>query len=170
MVEPLVPLGEIVTTHGLAGWLQLNPYNPDTTTLSRDVEVILEKDGARSLHRLEASRRRRKQWLIKLDRMGSIDEAAKYVGSTLLIGADALESLPPGQYYEYQVIGFEVFAADGAHIGAVAAIMPTPGGDLYVVEGAGKEYLIPASREFVEKIDFTSSKMIINAPDGLLDL
>jgi len=30
--------------------------------------------------------------------------------------------------------------------------------------------LIPAIREFVEKVDFTSGTIIINPPDGLLDL
>ena len=123
MAEPFVPLGEIVTTHGLNGWLKLNSYNPDTTTLSRGVEVVLEKAGERSVHQLEASRGRRKQWLVKLQQVDSFDEAVKYVGSTVSISADALESLPPGQYYEYQVIGFEVLAADGRHVGSISAVM-----------------------------------------------
>ncbi|HEY7715348.1 MAG TPA: ribosome maturation factor RimM [Candidatus Binatia bacterium] len=170
MAEPFVPLGEIVTTHGLNGWLKLNSYNPDTTTLSRGVEVVLEKAGERSVHQLEASRGRRKQWLVKLQQVDSFDEAVKYVGSTVSISADALESLPPGQYYEYQVIGFEVLAADGRHVGSISAVMSTPGGDLLVVQGTDKEHLIPANREIVEKVDFTSGKLIINPPDGLLDL
>ena len=90
MAEPFVPLGEIVTTHGLNGWLKLNSYNPDTTTLSRGVEVVLEKAGERSVHQLEASRGRRKQWLVKLQQVDSFDEAVKYVGSTVSISADAL--------------------------------------------------------------------------------
>jgi 16S rRNA processing protein RimM len=48
--------------------------------------------------------------------------------------------------------------------------MSTPGGDLLVVQGTDKEHLIPANREIVEKVDFTSGKLIINPPDGLLDL
>jgi 16S rRNA processing protein RimM len=170
MAEPLVPLGEIVTTHGLNGWLKLNPYNLNTTTLSSGVEVVLEKAGERSLHRLEASQPHRNQVLVKFQEVGSIDEAVKYVGSILSIGEDALESLPPGQYYQYQVVGFEVFSVGGERIGLISAIMSAPGGDLYVVQGAGKEHLIPAIREFVEKVDFTSGRIIVNPPDGLLDL
>ena len=45
MAEPLVPLGEIVGTHGLKGWLKLNPFNPATTALSSSSEVIVEKSG-----------------------------------------------------------------------------------------------------------------------------
>ena len=43
MAEPFVPLGEIVTTHGLDGWLKLNPFNRQTTTLAAGVEVLLKK-------------------------------------------------------------------------------------------------------------------------------
>ncbi|MGH7830973.1 MAG: hypothetical protein ACREP8_12425, partial [Candidatus Binatia bacterium] len=34
MAERLVPLGELVTTHGIKGWLKLKPYNPQTTLLA----------------------------------------------------------------------------------------------------------------------------------------
>ena len=170
MAEPQIPLGEIVTTHGLNGWLKLNPYNARTKTLSSGVEVVLEKGGERFLHRLETSQSHRNQFLIKFCEVDSIDQAAKYVGSTLSVGEDALESLAPGQYYQYQVVGFEVFLACGDCVGPISAIMATPGGDLYVVQGTDKEHLIPAIKEIIEKVDFTSRRIIINPPDGLLDL
>ena len=109
MAEPLVPLGEIVTTHGLNGWLKLNAFNPSTNALSPGVEVFLEHGGRRSAHRLEASSQHKKQFLIKLGDINSIDDAARYIGSTLAVGEAALEALEPNQYYHYQIIGFEVF-------------------------------------------------------------
>ncbi|HEX9787184.1 MAG TPA: ribosome maturation factor RimM [Candidatus Binatia bacterium] len=170
MAEPLVPLGEIVTTHGLDGWLKLNPFNLNTTALSSGVEVILEKGGEGSRHRLEASQPHRNQLLIKLREVDSIDHAVKYVGSTLSVGESALESLPPGRYYQYQVIGFEVFSVSGERIGLISSILSTPAGELYVVQGAEKEHLVPAIKEFVEKVDFTARRIIIDPPDGLLEL
>ena len=44
------------------------------------------------------------------------------------------------------------------------------GGDLYVVQGAEKEHLIPAVKEIVAKVDFDEKKVIIDPPAGLLDL
>ncbi|MGH7852650.1 MAG: ribosome maturation factor RimM [Candidatus Binatia bacterium] len=170
MAEPLVPLGEIVTTHGLNGWLKLNPFNLDSTALVSGVEVILEMAGGRSAHRLEASNPHRNQLLIKLAGVDSIDHAALLVGSTLLVGETALDSLEPGQYYHYQVVGFEVFAASGERIGIISSTLSTPGGELYVVQGTTKEHLIPAVKEFIDKVDFTTGQMIINPPEGLLDL
>ncbi len=76
----------------------------------------------------------------------------------------------PGEYYQYQVIGLEVFDLHGARIGVITRTWPTPGGELYVVRGEDKDHLIPAVKEIVEKVDFAAGKMIINPPDGLLDL
>jgi 16S rRNA processing protein RimM len=170
MAEPLVPLGEIVTTHGLNGWLKLDPFNVDTTALARGVEVTLEKDGARSVHLIEASHRHRNQLLVKLQDVNGIVDAAHQVGSTLLLAEAALQSLEPGEYYHYQVVGFEVFTAGGERIGIISSTLSTPGGELYVVQGTAKEHLIPAIKEFIDKVDFTTGRMIINPPEGLLDL
>jgi 16S rRNA processing protein RimM len=170
MAEPIVPLGEIVTTHGLNGWLKLNPFNASTTALASGVEVVLEKSGARLIFQLEASNPHRRQFLIKLKGVDSIDQAARFVGSTLLVGEPALESLAPGEYYHYQVVGFEVFDLTGERIGTIASILSTPGGELYVVQGAEKEYLIPAVKEFIDKVNFTTGTVIVNPPEGLLDL
>lgn len=170
MNQPLVPLGEIVTTHGLHGWLKLNPFNFNTTALAAGGEVTLERAGERSEHRLEASHPHRNQMLVKLESIDSIENAASFVGSTLLIAESALENLGPGQYYHYQVVGFEVFDLSGARIGTIASTMSTPGGELYVVRGMDKEHLIPAIKEFIEKVDFTMRRLIVNPPDGLLDL
>ena len=52
----------------------------------------------------------------------------------------------------------------------IARTWSTPGGELYVVSGDSKEHLIPAVKEIIEKVDFVTGKMVINPPEGLLDL
>jgi 16S rRNA processing protein RimM len=170
MAEPLVPLGEIVTTHGLNGWLKLNAFNPATEALLPGVEVFLERGGLQSVHQIEASSQHKKQFLIKLRGLDSIDAAARLVGAILAVGEAALEALPPRQYYHYQVVGFKVFHLNGDLVGTVSSTMSTPGGELYVVQSAAKEHLIPAVREIIEQVDFDAQKIVINPPEGLLDL
>ena len=170
MAEPLVPLGEIVATHGLLGWLKFNPYNSATTAFKPGTEVVVDKAGARSIHELEASNPHKHQLLIKLRDVNRIDDAATYVGSTVSIMETALDALSPGQYYHYQVIGFEVLDVTGERIGTITSTLATPGGEIYVVQGPAKEHLIPAVKEFIERVDFAGRIMTINAPAGLLDL
>ncbi|HYA29058.1 MAG TPA: ribosome maturation factor RimM [Acidobacteriota bacterium] len=170
MAGHFVPLGEIVATHGLDGWLKFNPFNPNSETLTPGLEVCLEQSGSRSSSQIESIKPHKKQVLIKLRDVDHIDVAQPYVGSTLLVDETALGILKNGQYYQYQVIGFAVIDLHGASVGTVTAIMSTPGGELYVVGGRDKEYLIPAVREIIERVDFDERKIVINPPDGLLDL
>jgi 16S rRNA processing protein RimM len=170
MAEPLVPLGEIVTTHGLDGWLKLKPFNPGTTALSSGVKVVLEAAGRPASFEIEGSKPNKKQFLIKLCGVDGIDEAERWVGAKLFVSEEALDALEPGQYYHYQVVGFEVVHLNGESVGKITSIMSTPGGEIYVVRGAAKEHLIPAVKEIIEEVDFTAGKMVINPPPGLLDL
>lgn len=170
MDELLVSLGEIVATHGLLGWLKLNPFNPETTALKPGAEVFIEQAGTQMPLLLETSSPHKRQLLIKLRQVDSIDAAARYVGTILSVPQAALEVLPPGQYYHYQIIGFEVFTTAGERVGIVQSTMATSGGELYIVHSGSKEHLIPAVKEIVDKIDFANRTVIIDPPVGLLDL
>jgi len=168
--EQLVPLGELVSTHGLDGWLKLNPYNPQSTLLYSTKEVLLEKDGIRSLHYLKRSRVHQKNALVKLQGIDEINHAKKLIGSVLYVGETALQPLEPGEFYYYQVVGFNVLDTHGEWIGKITRIWFKQGGDLYVVAGISREHLIPAVQEVIEKIDIRARKMTINPPEGLLEV
>jgi 16S rRNA processing protein RimM len=168
--ERLVPIGEIVATHGLEGWVKLNPFNPETTALASVSEVLIEREGARSLYQIEANRPHNRQILIKFQGIDSIDAAKLLIGARLNVTEDNLPALEPGQYYHFQAIGLEVLDTQGNRLGTLTATWSAGGRQIYVVTGGTKEYLIPAVKEFIEKIDFDAGQMIINPPEGLLDL
>jgi 16S rRNA processing protein RimM len=168
--DRLVALGEIVTTHGIAGWLKINPYNPDTKVLLSAHTLVLDRDASRSEHEVESSKPHGRQLLVKFRGTDSIDTAKTYIGSSVCLREEDLLSLKPGEYYHYQVVGLEVFDMQGHRIGVVTRTWSTPGGELYVVQGPEKEHLIPAVKEIIEKVDLAAGNMIIDPPDGLLDL
>lgn len=171
MAEPLVPLGEIATTHGLDGRLKLNPFNADSTILVAGRAVHLDLGASHGEFELASDARPVKnQFLIKLRGIERIEDAQRWIGATLSVAESVLEPLEPGQYYHYQVIGFEVLHKDGSHIGTIESLLATAGGDILVIKEGEKEYLIPAVKEMVEKVDFERRQMIVDPPEGLLDL
>jgi 16S rRNA processing protein RimM len=168
--DGIVALGEIVTTHGIAGWLKLNPYNFESPLLSTLSDVILVKDKTRTAVQVESARPHRRQILLKLCGIDDIESARQWVGSALSVPEEALATLAPGQYYHYQVIGLEVFDTNGARIGTLKEIWSTPASELYVVAGVDKEHLIPAVKEIIAEVDLAAGRMIVDPPAGLLDL
>jgi len=168
--ERIIPLGKIVGTHGIEGWLKLNPHNPQTQILRTLLEVILERESVRATFVLESSRPHKRQILLKLQGIDSIETAEPWVGSMLGVTEKSLPELEPREYYHYQVIGLEVFDTQGQRIGVVKRTLSTPAGELYVVAGECKEHLIPAVKEIVDQVDLVMGKVIIKPPPGLLDL
>lgn len=170
MSDRLIPLGKIVTTHGILGWLKLNPYNSETTLLRTGADIIVEKAGIPLTVGIQSSRRQGRQILLKICGIDTIEAAQDYIGSTVSVMEKQLENLGPGEYYQYQVVGLEVFDNLGERIGIVTGTWSTAAGEIYVIQGADKEHLVPAVKEIIQRVDLASGKLIINPPPGLLDL
>ena len=69
--------------------------------------------------------------------------------------------LPPGAYYFHQIIGLDVWGADGVHHGKVSAILTTAANDVYVVDGEQGSILIPAIPAVVRQVDLEAGRMIV---------
>lgn len=80
-----------------------------------------------------------------------------------------LPKLGNNQYYYHQIIGLSVVTPEGETIGRVTKIMETPANELYVVQGSGREYLIPAVKPIVTDINLDTGTMTITPIEGLLD-
>jgi 16S rRNA processing protein RimM len=163
-------VGELVTTHGLLGWIKLHPYNPHTGTFPAARSIHLCKGNSFRSCQIENCRVFHQDFLLKLAGIDSIDDAEAWVGSVVSVDESLLQPLEAGEYYYHQVLGLDVFDSHDQWLGRVARIWPKPGGDLYIVTGTGKEYLIPAVSEIIEKVDLVEGKVIINPPPGLLEL
>jgi len=120
--------------------------------------------------RLERVKPHKKQLLVHFAGVDSINQAEKWIGAVVCVAETHLPPLGENEYYYYQVVGMEVFDTKGARIGTIARLWPTAGGDLYVVEDGEKEYLVPVVKEIIAKIDFDAGRVIIDPPEGLLEL
>jgi len=108
--------------------------------------------------------------IVKLEGIDSVEQAEKLRGKTLEIHRRQLETLPEGQYYHFQLIGLEVWTAEGQRLGKVIRVLSAPSNDNYVVSGEKGEILIPAIEDVVKSVDLESGRITIEAMEGLLDL
>ncbi len=72
-------------------------------------------------------------------------------------------------FHLLQLLGCEVFLADGAKVGTITDVLNLPGQDTLAVETGNGEVLIPFVRKIVPEVDILNKKIIITPPDGLLD-
>jgi 16S rRNA processing protein RimM len=77
--------------------------------------------------------------------------------------------LPPGEYYWFQVLGLPVVnEEDGARLGYLDHIIPTPGHDVYVVRDGEREILLPAVEDVIVEINLKEGVIKALPPEGLL--
>lgn len=165
-----IVLGDIVATHGVAGWVRLRLFNPEGRTLYSSTRVELARGESRFTVDVEQSKPHRGFALLKLQGIDDMDAARGLVGHRLSVPGERLAPLGASEYYYAEVVGFEVRDAGGERVGTVTRIWAKQGGDLLVVAGAGREHLVPAVREVIREIDVVEGTITIDPPDGLLDL
>ena len=96
--------------------------------------------------------------------------AQKLQGHLVEVHHSQLYPLPEEQYYHFQLIGREVWTTKGEQLGSITEILSTESNDIYVVNGARGEILIPAIEDIVKSIDLDKGRIIIEAIAGLLGL
>ncbi|MGI8610051.1 MAG: ribosome maturation factor RimM [Candidatus Dormibacteria bacterium] len=92
------------------------------------------------------------------------DAAEKLHGSYLEIDAGELPPLPEGAFYEWQLVGLQVYDTSGRKLGRLEEVLGYPANDVYVVAGQAGERLVPAIREVVRRVDLEAGRMEIDMP------
>lgn len=117
---------------------------------------------------LEGFRLHQGSALLKLE--GCHDRAAVEKLRGQLVQIPIEEAMPLGQdeYYEHQIVGLAVWTVSGEYLGTVDEIIFTGSNDVYVVQGEGKEILIPAIENVVLEINLAKRRLIVEMMEGLI--
>lgn len=168
--DALIPIGKVVGTHGIKGYLKVISYAESTASFAPGRQLALKQKGKPVVtFGIESARPHKRGILLALNGVASVDEAKEWVGYELCINRTTLPEPEEGTYYWHQIIGLEVFTVDDRRLGRVAAIFPTGSNDVYVVREGKKEVLIPAIDSVVVDIDLTHKALRVDLPEGLED-
>ena len=171
MAEPRwVPLGKIGRSHGIRGAFRINPYGETLATRKPgDVLFLRSSGGPPRPMTLVTLRRQGRFWVAQVAEVATIGAAHQLVGEELFLPEHLLPPAEPGEYYYYQLLGLRVEAAGGKFLGTLREILPTGANDVYVVDHAGKEILIPAIADVILAIDLEQGRILVDLPEGLTD-
>jgi 16S rRNA processing protein RimM len=166
----LIGLGRIAGVHGLRGAVKVRA---DAAAASADPAVFVAlgevEVGGIGYRVLEASRQKG-QTLLRLEGIQTRDQAEALIGQEVKGEAERFPGLPEGEYYWFQVLGLPVLhTLDGALLGHLREIIPTPAHDVYVVRQDEKELLLPAVEEVITEINLEEGWIKVMPPPGLLE-
>jgi len=167
----LVTIGRITGTHGIRGLVKVHLYSGDDTTLRSVGQVLLcRADGSRHLVTLAGIQGHGRKTLLSLAGYHGINEVLPLVGGELQVRRDQLPEPDEGEHYWTDLIGLRVTTEAGDALGTLREIIETGSNDVYVVQGEGREILIPATDDVVREIDLDAGTMTVSLLEGMLDL
>jgi len=77
----------------------------------------------------------------------------------------------PDEFHDHQLVGLDVVTVAEDKVGVVARIDHAPASDMLVVRKEdGTTALVPFVRAIVPTVDVAGGRVVIDPPDGLLDL
>lgn len=127
-------------------------------------------DPTRPSLAVQSSRPFRRGYLLRLDGVESRAAAEALQGLYVLRPFDELEAVEEGELFYHELLGMKVVTVAGDEVGEIVEVYELRPADLLEVKGASKTHFIPFLASLVEEVDTETATMVIDPPDGLLDL
>lgn len=173
MMSPhMATLGSIVKTVGLKGEMKLLP-GPDFWTgalNARELDLVSRDSTQQRVH-VERYRAKGNTYILKLSGIETIDQAQPLVGSRLDVSAEMLtEADSPEEPLPFQVMDSAVRLGDGTQVGTVVDMLLGPVQRCLIVDDGERRFPVPIVPEVVVSIDIEEGVVVIDPPEGLLEL
>ena len=170
--ESLIIVARAVRTRGLKGELVADVLTDFPERFEQISELSgIGLDGVRKQFKLESHWFQNDRMVLKFSGYDTIESAKTLVGYEFGLPEAERVQLAEDQFYDWELEGCSVELEHGPSIGTVREVMRTGGVELLVVEDdARREHFIPMAQTIVVEIDVSGKKILIDPPDGLLDL
>jgi 16S rRNA processing protein RimM len=171
VTNEFVTVGRIVRPQGNRGEVVIAPETDfGAMRFQVGAEVLVQRDGVVEALKIRESREYQGRWIVGFAGVSSIDAAEGYRGVEVVVPGDRLEKLGPGQYYLHDLVGCRVETIRGFMIGEVVRVDREIGTPVLVVAAAGGEVMVPFAEAICRQVDVEGKRIVIDPPEGLLDL
>jgi 16S rRNA processing protein RimM len=171
-----VVVGRIGRPHGVRGEVTIEVRTDDPDLRFVTGAVLLTEPASRGPLTVTGARWHRDILLLTLEGLDSREVAETYRDTELLVPvADLPELEDPESYYDHQLVGLTARLPDGGVLGEIAVVRHEAQDLLVVRRGAAEEVaapeaLIPFVSAIVPTVDVAGGFLVVDPPEGLLDL
>jgi 16S rRNA processing protein RimM len=169
--DEMALVGRVARAHGLRGQVIVNLETDfPEERFYPGAELFIDRDGALERLTVTTVRFQRERPVIGLTGVDDMNAASRLAGSELRVPVDRLTPLPDGTFYHHDLVGCRVERPTGEQVGVVTGVEGTMEGSRLVVESPAGEMLVPLADEICTTIDPAGKRIVIDPPEGLLEL
>ena len=166
-----VVVGRIGRPHGVRGEVTVEVRTDDPDLRFTPGAVLRTEPADRGPLTIAGCRWHREVLLLAIDGVESREAAEELRNTELHVPVADLPALEdPDVYYDHQLVGLTARLPDGTELGTVSAVRHE-GADLLVVHRVEDgELLVPFVTAIVPSVDVPGGVVVVDPPEGLLDL
>ena len=170
--DAMAVVGRVARPHGIRGQVIVNPETDfPGERFHPGAELFVNRAGRTESVTITTVRFQQQRPVIGLRGIDDMNAAATLAGAELRVPIDRLAVLPPDTFYRHDLIGCAVETSAGTVIGRVEDVEGAMGGSRLVVRtNGGAEVLVPLAAEICTAIDPAAKRIVIDPPDGVLEL
>ncbi|MEP6740924.1 MAG: ribosome maturation factor RimM [bacterium] len=167
----LIVVARAIRTRGLKGELVAELLTDFPKRFEQVSTIFAVRAGEKKTLELESHWLQNDRVVLKFAGYDDIESATALIGFDFALPEAERVKLSENEYYDWELEGCSVVIKDGPKLGIVRGLLRTGGVELLDVEAeTGKEHLIPMVQSIVIKIDIARKEVLIDPPEGLLDL
>ncbi len=161
-------IGYVAKAHGLKG--EITMMITAEADFGQIDSFFVELRGTLVPHFIKAISNRGDKAFIKLDEVDTLDQANTLKGCSIYLAKEARPKLKRGEFYDDEVIGFEVHDEIIGILGTIKEISSNGPNRLLTLYHKTKEVLIPVNSPFIKSLNKSKKVMKVELPDGFLDI
>ena len=176
LMEDILKVGVITSTHGVRGEVKVFPTTDDAKRFKRLKNVILDTGKEKLSLEIEQVKFFKNLVILKFKGLDNVDDVQKFRQKDLYVERKDAVRLSKDEYFIADLIDLDVYEEEGRKVGVLTDVITTGANDVYVValeDGfAGteaKEVLIPAIKQCIREVSIEEKKMVVHLMEGLLD-
>jgi len=169
--KKLILLGKIIKVHGYGGAVMLHPEDYIPEDLKEMEWVFIEIDGKPVPFFIQSiTGHASGNVVIKFENYDNSEAMTEFIGCRVLLNQEELEG--DDEIPAHLILtGFKVYNKLNKYIGLVEKIISLPMQYMLVLrDNENTEQLIPLNEDWLIKIDKDKKTIIIDLPDGIMDI
>ncbi|MEY8303216.1 ribosome maturation factor RimM [Anaerosalibacter bizertensis] len=164
-----IQVGKIINTQGIKGEVKIYPLTDDISRFDELEKVYIGEEKV--LVYIEKNWSKKEFVILKFVGYDDINEVLKFKNEYLYIEEKDKIKLEEDSYFIFDIVGCNVLDINGNRIGIVTQVITNTGNDIYIIksEDNSKNYLVPAVKQFIKKVDIENKEIIIEPIEGLIE-
>jgi len=160
-------IGKLETVNNSDGYLSVDSFTDFPDRFLNLESVFLNIYGVYKRVFVEDSIVSESGIFIKFFFFNSEIDSKVLVGCGIFIEESELVDLEDNSYFIHDLVGCKVFK-EGKFFGVLTDVIKLTSNDVYVIDNGGKEYLLPALKNFIVKINIGSKELLLSENAELL--